>query len=225
MSLTVEETPVRERVSATSLSDEIRFFARQITPRIITPLLVVALVIRIGLGGVTPGDWLVIVGLLASQPFSEWLIHVFILHWKPKKVFGRTIDPLVARKHREHHADPKQPEWIFIPLPVLAKAVPATAILYLLVFPTLDLAMTAMSTGLAILLTYEWTHYLIHSRYKPKTGFFKYIWRAHRLHHFKNENYWFGVTNPLGDHVLGTFPAKDAVDTSPTAKTLHAGGV
>lgn len=225
MSLTIEATPTRETISASTLREEIRFFARQITPRIIAPLLVVALAIRLALGDATLGDGLIIVGLIASQPFSEWLIHVFILHWKPKKVLGRTIDPLVARKHREHHADPKQTEWIFIPLPVLAKAVPATAVLYLLVFPTLELAMTAMTAGLAILLTYEWTHYLIHSRYKPRSRFFRYIWRAHRLHHFKNENYWFGVTNPLGDHVLGTCPAKDAVDTSPTAKTLHAGGV
>ena len=44
--------------------------------------------------------------------------------------------------------------------------------------------------------------------------------RAHRLHHYRNENYWMGVTNHLGDHVLGTFPNKDDVPVSPTAKTL-----
>jgi sterol desaturase/sphingolipid hydroxylase (fatty acid hydroxylase superfamily) len=71
-----------------------------------------------------------------------------------------------------------------------------------------------------MLFAYEWTHYLIHTSYRPKRRFYRYIWRAHRLHHFKNEHYWFGVTVHLADHVLRTFPAKEAVETSPTARTL-----
>lgn len=212
------------RAATPSLRGEAAFFFRQVTPRIITPLLLLSLIIRASIPGWSWADAVVVVALIAAQPFVEWLIHVYILHWKPKRVMGRTIDPLVARKHREHHADPKRTEWIFVPLPVLAKAIPSTSLAVLLLAP-LDLAMTAMSAGLAILLTYEWTHYLIHSRYQPKSRLYRYIWRAHRLHHFKNENYWFGVTNPMGDHVLGTFPAKDAVETSPTARSLHAGGI
>jgi sterol desaturase/sphingolipid hydroxylase (fatty acid hydroxylase superfamily) len=46
------------------------------------------------------------------------------------------------------------------------------------------------------------------------------MWRAHRLHHFRNEHYWFGVTMHLGDRVLRTYPAKDAVPPSATARTL-----
>lgn len=205
---------------ASALRAEARFFASQVTPRIIAPLLLIALAIRIALGEWTVSDALVVAGLIAIQPFIEWLIHVYILHWKPKRFFGRTIDPLVARKHREHHSDPKKAEWIFIPLPVLLKSMPVTALIFLLAFPTLQLSMTAITAGLAMLLTYEWTHYLIHSRYQPRTRLYRYIWRAHRLHHFKNENYWFGVTNPFGDHVLNTFPAKDEVPASATCKTL-----
>ena len=210
------------RSGASTLKAEASFFTRQVTPRIIAPLLAAALAIRLALGGWTRADAIVVIVMIAAQPFVEWLIHVFILHWKPKTLFGRTFDPLVSRKHREHHADPKKIEWIFVPLPVLAKALPATAVLWLLLMPTVRLAMTAIATGLTLLLVYEWTHYLIHSRYKPKTWLYKYIWRAHRLHHFKNEHYWFGVTNPLGDHALRTFPAKDTVATSPTCKDLNA---
>ncbi|MFP5299378.1 MAG: sterol desaturase family protein [Actinomycetota bacterium] len=209
------------KTSSTDLGAEVRFFASQITPRIIGPLLLIALAIRISLGDWSSADALVVTGLIAVQPFTEWMIHVYILHWKPKTIFGRTIDPLIARKHREHHSDPKKTEWIFIPLPVLLRAMPATAALFLVIFPTIELGMTAITAGLAILLTYEWTHYLIHSRYQPRSRLYRYIWRAHRLHHFKNENYWFGVTNPLGDHVLHTFPAKDDVPTSPTCKSLN----
>ncbi len=208
--------------SATTLRDEFRFFSFSVTPRIIAPILLVAAGVRLFLGGWSWWDLVVVAGLIAAEPFVEWLIHVFILHWKPKRFLGRRLDPLVARKHRAHHSDPRKTEWIFVPLPVLAKAMPLTGLAYLLVFPTLRLGMTAITAATAILLTYEWTHYLIHSRYKPRTRLYRYIWKAHRLHHFKNENYWFGVTNPLGDHVLGTFPEKEEVETSTTCKHLGA---
>jgi hypothetical protein len=206
--------------STPSLRREARFFASQPTPRIIAPLFAAALAFRLALGVWARWDLVVVAGLIAAEPFVEWVIHVYVLHFKPRPIFGHTVDPLVARKHREHHRDPRKTEWIFVPMPVLAKALPAVALIDLLAFPSLRLAFTAMSTSLAILLTYEWTHYLIHSRYQPRSRFYRYIWRAHRLHHFKNENYWFGVTMHVGDHVLGTFPEKNEVETSPTCKTL-----
>jgi sterol desaturase/sphingolipid hydroxylase (fatty acid hydroxylase superfamily) len=52
------------------------------------------------------------------------------------------------------------------------------------------------------------------------------MYRNHRLHHFKNEHYWFAVTTPgLADRALGTYPDPQSVPTSPTAKNLHAGSV
>ena len=71
-----------------------------------------------------------------------------------------------------------------------------------------------------ILGLYEWCHFLIHTPYRPRGRYFRSIWRGHRLHHYKNERYWFGVTVNLADHVFRTFPAKDDVPTSPTARTL-----
>ena len=211
--------PQRES-GATTLSDEFRFFAAQTNARIIAGSLLAAVVVRVALGGWRGWDLVVVAGFIAAQPFIEWMIHVFILHWKPKEILGRKIDPLLSRKHRAHHKDPRRTDWIFIPYPVLIRLIPISVLLYWLIMPTFRLAMTTAVTGLAILLTYEWTHYLIHSRYKPKSRVYRFIWRAHRLHHFKNENYWFGVTMHAGDLVLGTFPAKDEVETSPTCKTL-----
>lgn len=206
--------------AATTLGNELRYFMSRTTPRIIAPLLLVSLGARMALGGWSGWDAVVVAGLLTVHPFTEWLIHVYILHWKPKQILGKKVDPLVSRKHREHHRDPREVEWIFIPLPVLAKALPVSALAFVLAFPTLQLALTATTAGLAILLGYEWTHYLIHSRYKPKGRLYRYVHRAHRLHHFKNENFWFGVTVHMADHVLGTFPAKDEVETSSTCRTL-----
>ena len=47
------------------------------------------------------------------------------------------------------------------------------------------------------------------------------VWR-HRLHHYKNEHYWFGVTSTVGDHLLGTTPEQSTVTKSATARTLGA---
>jgi Fatty acid hydroxylase superfamily len=219
------ETRVAEKTppeGKTTLGDEARFFWSHRNARLITAGVLVALVARLILGGWTKWDAVVVAAMIAAEPFVEWMIHVFILHFKPRTIFGREIDPLIARKHRAHHSDPRKVEWIFVPLPVLTRAIPVTLLLYILLFPTLRLGVMASFTGLSILLTYEWTHYLIHSRYTPQSRLYRYVWRAHRLHHYKNEKYWFGVTMHAADHVLGTFPAKDAVETSPTCRTLGA---
>ena len=78
----------------------------------------------------------------------------------------------------------------------------------------------AMAAALTLLLAYEWTHYLIHTRYVPKSALYRFVWRAHRLHHFKNEHYWFGVTSTVGDHILRTAPEQARVPKSQTARTL-----
>lgn len=97
----------------------------------------------------------------------------------------------------------------------------------LLLFPRTGMGgLTFLVVMLTFGLLYEWCHYLVHTDYKPKkTAVYRVIWRDHRLHHFKNEHYWFGgVTTPgTADRVLRTYPPDPAtVPASPTAKNLHA---
>ena len=48
------------------------------------------------------------------------------------------------------------------------------------------------------------------------------MWRNHRLHHYKNEHYWFTVTTAgTADRLFGTFPDPAGVPKSPTARALH----
>jgi hypothetical protein len=50
------------------------------------------------------------------------------------------------------------------------------------------------------------------------------VWRNHRLHHYKNEHYWFTVTTTAtADRLFGTYSDPATVETSPTAKDLHGG--
>jgi len=84
----------------------------------------------------------------------------------------------------------------------------------------LGVAVTAGVTAYALILVYEWTHFLIHTAYRPRSRYYRSIWRTHRLHHFKNEQYWHGITNTVSDRVLGTYPEAGAVRKSRTARSL-----
>ena len=161
--------------------------------------------------------------MIALFPFFEWIIHVFILHWRPKHLGRLTIDPLLAREHRAHHVDPRNIPLIFIPCQIAAVGDPADCRRCAAGISAAPMGLTYLVFISALGLGYEWTHYLIHSDYKPKTRVYRAIWRNHRQHHFKNEHYWFTVTSSgTADRVLGTYPDLATVATSPTAKNLHA---
>lgn len=198
-------------------------FWRHPSPWLLAVALVSAATARAVVGDWGIGDALLPFVMLASFPFLEWMIHVFILHWRPRRLAGVTLDSQLARKHREHHVEPRDVDLVFIPFQSLIVVLVAVVGLALWVFPRTGMAFTFLVVLLAFGLVYEWTHYLIHSDYKPKNGLYRAIWRDHRLHHYKNENYWFGVTTSgTSDRVLGTYPDAASVPTSPTAKNLHA---
>jgi hypothetical protein len=198
-------------------------FWRHPSPWIIGTMLVGSMIAR----GIT-GDWRLSdawlpVAMIAAFPFYEWVIHVCVLHWRPRQVGRLRLDPLLARKHREHHADPRDVPLIFIPWQVLLWLVVIYTAIAVFAFPRLGLGLTFLSTLGLLGIGYEWTHYLIHSDYRPKTRIYRAIWRNHRLHHYKNEHYWFTVTSAgTADRVLGTHPDPATVDASPTVRDLHA---
>jgi hypothetical protein len=198
-------------------------FWKHPSPYMIGATLVAAVTARAFVGGWQIGDAIVPLVMMAVFPFFEWVVHVFILHWRPKQFGGFTVDPLLARKHREHHVDPRDIPPIFIPTKSLLWLIPLAVTIALLAFGTLGLGLTFLCFLLVLGLGYEWCHFLIHSDYKPKTEVYRAVWRNHRQHHYKNEHYWFTVTSSgTADRLLGTYPDPAAVTTSPTAKNLHA---
>lgn len=210
------------RASATTLAEEFATFRRHPNARIEAAAVAVLLLTRLAAGSWASGDALTVVAILAAQPFFEWSFHLYVLHYRAITLLGRTLDFELARKHREHHADPAVVDLVFVPRRSLLVLMGVATAGALLAFPTTAAALTALLTGAVLLLAYEWVHYLIHSRYRPRTRLFRAIWRAHRLHHFKNEQYWFGVTTPAADYVLRTHPDPAEVATSPTARDLAA---
>ncbi|MCX2929577.1 sterol desaturase family protein [Mycobacterium sp. CVI_P3] len=205
-----------------SLADAGREFWRHPTPWLFAVALTTAVAARITVGDWQLTDAVVPVAIAAGFPFLEWIIHVFVLHWRPRRVGRFTVDPVLARKHREHHVAPRDVGLVFIPLQSAIGAV-AAAVVIAWLFPRTGMGLTFLVVILTFGLLYEWCHYLVHTDYKPKTAVYRAIWRDHRLHHFKNEHYWFGVTTPgTADRLLRTYPDPAVVPTSPTAKNLHA---
>jgi Fatty acid hydroxylase superfamily len=199
-------------------------FWRHPSPWMISSFLALSVVGRIVVGGGSWWELFIPAALLAAFPVIEWVIHVGILHWRPRRLGPVEIDSLLARKHREHHADPRDLPLVFIPWQVLAWLLPADVVVALLAVPGPSAAWSLLLSVYALMAGYEWTHYLIHSDYRPRTTAYRAVWRNHRLHHYKNEHYWFTVTTAgTADRLLGTYPDPETVQTSGTAKNLHAG--
>jgi hypothetical protein len=184
--------------------------------------LVAAACVRATLGGWSWWDLLPAAAVIVAWPIQEWLIHVFILHFKPLSFGARTIDFRVPRKHREHHQQPWNYEILFIPLHSYLYGLPLLILLWTSVTPEARLGWTAVTVHLVLTLHYEWIHFLIHTRVQPRSGYYQRLWRNHRLHHFKNENYWYGVTRLEGDRLLRTAPTAGEVPLSRTCRNLHA---
>ena len=216
-------TGAGSRRTNVSLGAAWRSFWRHPSPFMISGFLVGAVVARVVVGG---GSWweLVIPGaLVALFPVIEWVIHVGILHWRPRRLGPVAVDSLLARKHREHHADPRDIPLVFIPWQVLTWLLPAYVGVALLAMPSLPSALSLLVSVYGLKFGYEWTHYLVHSDYRPQSRWFRSVWRNHRLHHYKNEHYWFTVTTAgTADRLFGTYPEPGSVQTSPTVRALHA---
>jgi sterol desaturase/sphingolipid hydroxylase (fatty acid hydroxylase superfamily) len=211
------------------LGDCWRSFVRRPSPPLLGLAILSALALRAALGNYDWRDAAVVAGVIALTPIAEWLIHVYLLHARPIRVRGRRYDLIAAREHRAHHHAPAELDGVLIPTYAVLIFIAQIALtVWLLSFPIhaviggnrLAHAATGLLISYLILGAYEWCHFLIHTSYRPKRRYYRSIWRGHRLHHYKNEHYWFGVTSTLGDHLLGTAPDQSEAEKSGTARSL-----
>ncbi|HEY2603700.1 MAG TPA: sterol desaturase family protein [Thermoleophilaceae bacterium] len=205
-------------------------FRAKRSPKLIALGIAATLAVRLVVGGFSWRDLVAVAAMLVVYPFGEWAIHVYLLHLKPFALRGKPVELATARAHREHH---EQPNDLFM---ILLAPSEAAALMFLAVpvVPALAGLMIALAggdvpygaliaavlAGQVLVAIYEWTHFLIHTAYRPRSRYYRSIWRNHRLHHFKNEHYWHGITNTLGDRALGTMRDQRDVPRSATARTL-----
>ncbi len=217
----------------TSLGRAWREFLHRESPWAIGSGILALAILRVLVGHPTWRDAVAVASMVAVYPFGEWAIHVYLLHAKPFRIRGRRVDTMAARAHRAHHREPNDLDMVLLywwqAALLMLLAVPLTiAAGALIVTPTagpvpLGALISAGLAGFVMIFLYEWTHFLIHTAYRPRSAAYRAIWKNHRLHHFKNEHFWHGVTNNLSDRVLGTNPDQREVPRSKTARTLDPG--
>ena len=216
-----------------TLGEAWREFLRRHSPWMILGTVVVLGALRLAIGEFSWRDLVAIAAMCVVYPFGEWAIHVYLLHAKPVRWRGKRVELPTTRDHRYHHEHPNNLMTLLLDAKELAEilllAVPFVcalgAVPLLIAFGGVPVGplVTAALTGAILVGVYEWVHYLIHTAYVPKTAPYRAVWRNHRLHHFKNEHYWHGITNTIADRVLGTLPDQRDVERSRTARTLDPG--
>ncbi|MGI9622927.1 MAG: sterol desaturase family protein [Acidimicrobiales bacterium] len=205
-----------------------RVFVAYASPRTILSAVAIAITVRVLLWGWSYADVVVVAATLALTGIVEWVIHEHLLHAPEDSVTTRRLGTGIG--HRRHHLDPADLEWVllggldaavFVVLLALFTALWAVPLLWLLGTPILLPYLSALTAAYLALANYEWTHLLVHTRYRPRTPYYRRLRRNHGLHHYRNEHYWLGVTSNLGDRLLRTYPDnKTQVPLSATARTL-----
>lgn len=210
-----------------------RTFFSQGSPRAISVAVVAVVVARLLVGRWGWPDLFVLVVTVGAVGVVEWVLHLHLLHAPESSWTSRRLG--TGSGHRLHHLDPPDLQWlllrradavvfsVLIAIGTVLWVVPVMAVAGSLIDGVGLLAPTLSAILVAYLALghYEWTHLLEHSRYRPRTRYYRRLVRNHRLHHYRNEHYWLGITSNLGDRVLGTYPAdKTDVPLSDTARTL-----
>ncbi len=201
--------------------------------QVMAVLVAIAAIARVTVWTLSWADAVVVAVSLMLVGVVEWVLHLFLLHAPVESRRMRILKTGVG--HRQHHLDPGALEFVLLGpidtavfgLLIAAGTAAWTVPLSLLMseFVTSGSIFGPVLTGLLLayllLVHYEWTHLLVHTRYRPKTAYYRRLARNHRLHHYRNERFWLGVTSNLGDRLFGSYPvSKSAVPLSETARRL-----
>ncbi|MCM3618588.1 sterol desaturase family protein [Sutcliffiella horikoshii] len=151
--------------------------------------------------------------------FSEYLTHRFVFHLKPPK--SPFLLKMLKRLHYDHHTHPNELHLLFLPLWYSLPNLSVLALIFYLIAGSWWLTLAFAGGLMTMLFLYEWKHYVAHRPIKPRTRFGKWVKKTHILHHFKNENFWYGVSTPFVDVLFGTLKNEKDVETSKTAKDLE----
>ena len=133
-------------------------------------------------------------------PVQEIILHRFCLHARPFTIWGRTVD--MGKSHRDHHANPRllngfTPLYLFYFAPLLILCICR------LLTGSWPQAFTAFGTWMFLAINYEWTHFVVHTLYKPKTFWGRMLKKNHLAHHSRNEKFLWEVSMPgLFDRLL-----------------------
>ena len=159
---------------------------------------------------------------LLIAPWFEWVVHKYFLH---KRYFSanKWLQEYFDSIHYFHHNDPKIVRFIFAPFPVPLTIPMIFFSIFSILFWDWKAGVVGGFFSLSYYMYYEWIHLAHHiDSYTPITKRGKMLKKAHQWHHFKNENFWWGVTSSFGDKTLKTYMNPKEVEKSPTVRDFSA---
>jgi len=167
-----------------------------------------------------PAHWVLFV--LGALLFfgSEYGYHRFAFHAPPATRIPFLLK-LQHRLHYDHHVEPARLDLLFLPVWFIIPNFVVTGAVAWLIWPSAACVAALLAGVSAAIVYYEWVHYVAHIAYRPRTVWGRWIKKYHLWHHFKNEHFWFGVTNPGFDLVARTYLDVDAAASSGTTRRLH----
>jgi len=151
---------------------------------------------------------------------SEYATHRFLFHMPPPK--STLLRKLIYRLHYHHHEEPNDLHLLFLPVWYTIPQVLLVGGAAWLVTGRFALGAAFASGSMLLLMYYEWCHFVAHRPITPLTAWGRWMKKYHLWHHFKNEHYWYGVTNPSLDLLLGTYKEVSQVEKSETVRKLDA---
>ena len=182
-------------------------------------ILVVPLLLYTLLNTMHYGTWIAFIIGMGTYALSEYLVHRFLFHMKtPTNPF---LLRMIKRLHFDHHVDPNNLKLLFLPLWFSLPNFFIASIIFYSITVNLQLTIAFLAGIMIYFLYYEWKHFVAHKPIQPRTEMGRKIKKAHLWHHFKNENYWFGVTHTSIDKTFGTFKDQNLVEKSETARNLE----
>lgn len=169
--------------------------------------------------GLSIFTWIAFIIGMATYAMSEYIIHRFLFHMKtPTNPF---LLKWIKRLHFDHHVDPNNLKLLFLPIWFSLPGFVAFSLIFYLITGNVQLTIAYLAGIIVYFMYYEWKHYIAHRPVQPRTKMGRDIKKAHLWHHFKNENYWFGVTHTSIDKTFGTYRDQKSVEKSDTAKDLE----
>lgn len=207
-------TGARSLRSVRSRGDAVRVFAQHPSPRILAGGLAAVVAMRLRDRRFDRRDALVVGAVMASQGVHEWVIHRGLLHAEPRTIRGIVVDP--GSGHRAHHRDPDVLD------DALLKPRDAAQFLAMLAFYVGAAccpwrrylaprhALSAIGASYGALLRYEWTHFVDHTGMPLRSKRSRWLRAHHRLHHYRDERKWLGITATSGDWLFRTRATTDA---------------
>lgn len=216
----IEAETRRTRPPTSTAAQAIRVW--MLAPSVMAALFCTALSIgwRALLPGFYPAELAAIFGVVLGWPLLEWSAHRWVLHLRPRRVFGVLIDPYFAQRHRTHHKNPSHFPDVFLPLGVVLAAWVSFSGVLLLAGVQQQIVATFMISMSVAACIYEWMHFMAHADFVPPGKWLRRVAERHRQHHYRNEQAWFAFSVPAVDDVFGTGGHVRAVPRSTTTRSI-----